>query len=312
MECLSHLNASRLVVPALSGGENDVEDGLRGQKSQGSGASSNSASNKIRCAIRDSNNIDQKVLVGEVCSVGSDKESGGTANDSTEGGIGLGVFVSRLFDVAHESTEDGSTGTKTSVEGKTTTNPGSGKDSGKAEVGSLKSVDKRLPCSSTAESGGSEKEGSLELGFHVDGGIDDCLLGTIVEAVTGEDSNTVTDTGGESKVHGVCRETKIVLGDDGGSLPPKSSRENLGHCHFGSHDEPIDNGAGWCRLSRRRIGFGHGRAVDLSAFLFLFGEGRRGCHGRHHAGHAMVAIGISASVEKDTGGLDRVHDGHWI
>ncbi len=73
----------RLIVPALASGENDVEDRLRCDKSQSSGGSSNTAADKVRRAIRDTNNVDQKVLVREVGGIGSDKESGGATDDGT-------------------------------------------------------------------------------------------------------------------------------------------------------------------------------------------------------------------------------------
>ncbi len=216
--------------------------------------------------------------------------------------------------MAHKTTVDGTAGTKSSVKGKTATNPGSGEDAGKAEVGSLEGVDKWLPGSSTAEGGGTEEEGSLEFGIHVDRAIIDCLLGTVVEAMASEHTNTVTDTGGEGKIHSIGGEAKVVLGDDGGSLPSETCRENLGNSHFGCHDKPINNAATWGFYfsCRRRIRFCHGGAVDLSAILLLLVEGRRRCHGRHQARHAIVAVAERLSMKEDTGCSDGVHDGHWM
>lgn len=295
------------VVPAFSGWVNDVEDRLRSEKSHRCRGSSNCTANKIWRAVRDSDDIDQKVLVGKVGGVRSDKESGGTADDATEGGVILGVFVRWFLDVFQVATKDGSSGTESSVKGQSTADPGAREDTAKAEVGSLKGVDKRLPRRSTAEGSGTQQNCCLKFGLHIYGFIaGDGLLGTIVYAMTSEDTKTVPNTRGQRKIHRIGCETEIIFGNNGGCLPSKAGRKNLGYHYLGSYNKTIHDGTGrvgdgvhfGCGCD---IGFFYCRAVDFSSDIFLV-EGRRRCKRRHETSNTMVADGLD-TVDAESVGM---------
>ena len=126
-----------LVIPTFAGGVNDVEDRLRREKSHRGGGTSNCTPNKVRSGILDSHKIDQKVLVGKIGRICSDKEARRTSDDVAQGGVVLGVFVGGFLNVGQKSAEDGTTGTKTDKKSQSAAHPGAGKDPSKAQVSSL-------------------------------------------------------------------------------------------------------------------------------------------------------------------------------
>lgn len=75
---------NELVVPAFTGGVNHVERGLSRDKAQSSGCSGNGTARQVRSTVLDTNNINQKVLIGKVDRVGAHKESSGAANSGGE------------------------------------------------------------------------------------------------------------------------------------------------------------------------------------------------------------------------------------
>jgi len=209
------IECTALVVPALAGWVDDVEDRLGGKKSHRGRSSGNSAADKVRRAVRNANKIDQEVLIGKVGGISSDKETCGSTDDGAQGRVVLGVVVGGFFDVLHESAENGAAGTESTVKCQSAADPGPGKDPAEAQLGSLQGVDEGLPRGSATESGGSEEDGRLEFSFQVDGLVlRDGLLGTVVEVVAGKNSDSVPDTGGQGEIEAVGGEAKVVLGDN--------------------------------------------------------------------------------------------------
>ena len=121
------LAGSRLVVPALSSGENDIESRLGGGESHRGGSTGNGAANNIGSAICNADNINEEILAGEVGGIGTNEEAGGTTNDGRQTHIGLAVLVRWLLDVLEGTGEDCSGGTKAEVKSGTATDPSSGK-----------------------------------------------------------------------------------------------------------------------------------------------------------------------------------------
>ena len=154
------------------------------------------------------------------------------------------------------------------------------------KLGALKSIDERLPRGTGAERGTAQQNANVRLPLHVDGGIHGSLLGGVECSVTKEDAEGVAKAGGESKGGRIGGVSKMILGNDGRSLPAESCGEDLGDGHLGCDDKSLGE-TGRCGEGGRsvngcleRIGLGMGRVVDLPlgrgriGILFLRAVGR--------------------------------------
>ena len=141
----------------------------------------------------------------------------------------------------------------------------------------LESIDERLPRGTGAERGTAQQNANMCLPLHVDGGVDRGLLGGVECRVTKEDTEGITEAGGEGKGGGIGGVSKMVLSNDGRRLPTESGGEDLGNGYFSCNNESLGQ-TGRCRDGRRsvdgcleRIGLGMGRVV-----YFPLGRGRFG------------------------------------
>lgn len=230
-----------LVVPAFSSGVNHVECGLGRDKAKCSGCSGNGTPSQVRSTILNTNNVNQKVLVRKVGRISAHKKSGGTTNSGRKTLVVEAVLVGGFFNVFEEAAQNGSASPEAKVEGRSATNPGSGKDLHEAQVGSLESVDEWLPRGSAAKCSASEEEAGLKFLLHVDTTVNDLLLDSVVGVVAKEHTKCVAESSGESESHGIRSVAEFGLGNDAGCLPAKAGREDFADSDFSSDDETIGN-----------------------------------------------------------------------
>lgn len=199
----------------------------------------------------DTDNVNKKILIGQVGSIRAHKETSRSTNDGRERLVIETILVGWFLNVFHETTENGSPSAETDVKGSTAAKPCSSKDLHKAQVGSLEGINKWLPRRSTAEGGASEKDSRLKLLVHVDAAVDKCLLCRIKGTVTKEYTQGITKSGSKGKCRRVGGVAKLGVGDNRSALPTETRGENLAHSHFSGDGKTVHK--------RTRLGFRLGR-----------------------------------------------------
>ena len=183
-----------LVIPALALGENEVESGLGRAKAEGRRGSGNGTSGEIGNIVANAHDINQKVLFGQVGGIRSHKKSRRSPNGERQTGVRLAIFKRGTVDVLEGTAENRPSHPESEVKGRTTTQPGSGKDLGKGQIGSLQGIHQWLPGSPRAKGGRSQQNARMELLFQVDTRVVEGLLGAVIHQVTAQDAQSVTSS----------------------------------------------------------------------------------------------------------------------